>query len=172
MARNIEAKFADVDLAGVAERARRAGAADLGVLVQRDTFFGAQRARLKLREHGGQPGAQLIGYRRADVETARASDYIIYETSDPIGLAETLRLSLGVCAVVEKRRHLLILENTRIHLDQVAELGDFVELETVLGDSLTDTEGAGEFARVQVTLGLSTNRIVPVAYTDLLTTQR
>ena len=40
---------------------------------------------------------------------------------------------LGVDVVVEKRRHLLLWETVRIHLDEVTGLGSFVELEAVAG---------------------------------------
>jgi adenylate cyclase class IV len=42
---------------------------------------------------------------------------------------------LGVLAVVKKRRTLLSLDATRIHLDNVDGLGDFIEFEVpVTGD--------------------------------------
>ncbi len=171
MARNIEAKFAGADLTTVAERARLAGAVDSGVLVQKDTFFGSGQSRLKLREQAGQSGAQLIAYRRADERAARASDYLIYETADPVGLTAALGLALGAGIVVEKRRHLFLWRNTRIHLDRVAGLGDFVELETVLGDGRTDAQGVDEFLQVQSALELRRDDIVPAAYADLLAKQ-
>jgi predicted adenylyl cyclase CyaB len=51
--------------------------------------------------------------------------------ADPTVLAETLGDTLGVRVVVEKARRLLMWRNVRIHVDRVAGLGDFVELEAV-----------------------------------------
>ena len=45
---------------------------------------------------------------------------------------ESLEAALGVTCVVEKERRLFLFENVRIHLDDVAHLGCFVELESVL----------------------------------------
>ena len=51
----------------------------------------------------------------------------------PAGAATLAALSetLGVDVVVEKRRHLLLWETVRIHLDEVTGLGSFLELEAV-----------------------------------------
>ena len=49
--------------------------------------------------------------------------------ADPTVLAETLGDTLDVRVVVEKARRLLMWRNVRIHVDRVAGLGDFVELE-------------------------------------------
>ena len=47
------------------------------------------------------------------------------------GTLAALSETLGVDVVVEKRRHLLLWETVRIHLDEVTGLGSFVELEAV-----------------------------------------
>ena len=47
-------------------------------------------------------------------------------------LCAALQASLGLLAVVEKERHLLLWQNVRIHLDQVENLGNFIELEAVI----------------------------------------
>ena len=44
-------------------------------------------------------------------------------------LQKLLGLSLGVRGVVKKTRHLYMVGQTRVHIDQVNNLGDFMELE-------------------------------------------
>jgi len=58
--------------------------------------------------------------------------------------------ALGVRAVLEKRRVLYRYGDPRIHLDLVAELGAFVELETVLpsGEQVADRRAASERAMI------------------------
>jgi homotetrameric cytidine deaminase len=131
--RNVELKATDPDPEATLERALAAGARDQGVLVQRDTYFGAPRGRLKLREE--EPGEEhLIAYERADEARARTSAYRIAPATAE--LLDVLEAALGVTQVVEKRRRLLLWESVRIHLDDVAGLGRFVELEAVAeGDS-------------------------------------
>src|SRR4051812_19193997 len=133
--RNVELKALDPDPQATLERALAAGARDHGVLVQRDTYFGAPRGRLKLREE--EPGtAHLIAYERADEATARTSAYRIAPVDAPAQLRDALAAALGVTQVVEKRRRVLLWERVRIHLDEVDGLGRFVELEAVAdGDS-------------------------------------
>jgi predicted adenylyl cyclase CyaB len=164
--RNLELKYRCPDLAAVRERALQLGASDEGVLDQKDVFFKAPAARLKLRDFGDGT-AELISYRRPDRVEARASDYEIFPTVDPAGLALVLRHALGMSGVVRKDRHLFLYRNTRIHLDRVEGLGSFVELETVMcGQSLEEAQA--EIDGVAAALGLEREARVAVAYIDLL----
>jgi adenylate cyclase class IV len=161
--RNLELKVAVRDLAAVRARALAAGAEDRGVLHQRDTFFASPRGRLKLREEDGR--AELIAYERPDEAGSRWSDYLLVPVPDPALLREALAGTLGVAGEVRKRRELLVLERTRIHLDDVDGLGCYVELETV-ADGEPGIEA--EHERIGAALGLDTAAAVPGAYVDLL----
>ena len=144
MPRNVEVKIklADYDAALAAVRAL--GAEDRGVLKQADSYFGTGRAtRLKLREQD-PGGAQLIAYDRPDLSGLRTCSYRILEVADPEGLRETLALSLGVLRRVVKSRHLFLLGRTRIHLDRVEGMGDFLELEVVLREGEAPEDGERE----------------------------
>jgi homotetrameric cytidine deaminase len=162
--RNVEIKARDADPAATLQRALALGASDEGVLRQRDTYFGRARGRLKLREEDG--GARLIAYVRPDAGEARTSAYRLADVGDPTAVREALDAALGTLVVVDKRRHLLLYENVRIHLDDVAGLGSFVELEGVAAPD-SDLSGEHELVdRLRTELGLSE----PVAgsYSDLL----
>src|SRR4051794_41953255 len=99
--RNVELKALDPDPQATLERALAAGARDHGELVQRDTYFGAPRGRLKLREE--QPGqAHLIAYERADEASARTSAYRIAPVPAAGELRAALDAALGGTQVVEK----------------------------------------------------------------------
>src|SRR3954465_13601336 len=88
--RNVELKAIDRDPDATLARALAAGARDQGVLVQRDTYFGAPRGRLKLREE--QPGdSHLIAYDRADAAAARTSAYRTGPVAGPAQLRAALR---------------------------------------------------------------------------------
>jgi homotetrameric cytidine deaminase len=163
--RNVELKARDADPAATLARALALGATDEGVLRQRDTYFGHARGRLKLREQ--EPGpAQLIAYARPDGDTVRTSEYRLATVDDPAALREALDAALGTLVVVAKRRHLLVWEGVRIHLDDVDRLGAFVELE---GVAPTDSDLAREHElvdRLRAELGLG--EPVAVSYSDLL----
>jgi homotetrameric cytidine deaminase len=126
--RNLEIKARDADPRRTLEAALALGAEDGGELTQRDTYFGGARGRLKLREQ--TPGeAELIQYRRADEEGPRTSEFRVVPIAAADPLREALDAALGTLVVVEKRRRLLLWEGVRIHLDDVDDLGTFVELE-------------------------------------------
>jgi adenylate cyclase class 2 len=141
--RNLEIKLHDPDPPRTLEAALAVGD-DAGVLEQRDTYFHAVTGRLKLREIAGAT-AELIAYARADLEGPKVSHYSIVPVYDPAALVEALGAALGVRAVVEKRRRLVMWRNVRIHLDDVAGLGRFVELEAVAA-----TSGGLEAEKVKV----------------------
>jgi homotetrameric cytidine deaminase len=166
--RNVEIKAHDADPAATLERALALGASDEGVLSQRDTYFAGARGRLKLREQegGSEAGARLIAYSRPDEDAARTSAYRLAEVGDPDALREALDAALGTLVVVDKRRHLLLYENVRIHLDEVQGLGSFVELE---GVAQADSDLSSEHelvARLREELALG--GAVAVSYSDLL----
>jgi homotetrameric cytidine deaminase len=166
--RNVEIKTRDADPPATLERALSLGASDEGVLNQRDTYFAGARGRLKLREQdgGSEAGARLIAYARPDDDGARTSAYRLAEVGDPVALREALDAALGTTVVVDKRRHLLLYENVRIHLDEVQGLGSFVELEAV-APADSDLSGEHELvARLREDLALG--EPVAVSYSDLL----
>ena len=138
------------------------------MLVQRDTYFHTVKGRLKLRESDGA-GAELIAYDRADLAGPKVSVYRRVPVLDPGAMVEALGDALGVRAVVEKRRRLVLWRNVRIHLDDVAELGRFVELEAVAA-----TSGGLEAEREKVeqlrrSLGIGDDRLlVARGYAELL----
>jgi len=73
--------------------------------------------------------------------------------------------------VVRKRREVTIVENTRIHLDRVEDLGTFLELEVMVpqGGSLEQAEATTH--ALMATLGIQAEDLVEGAYIDLLDRQ-
>jgi adenylate cyclase class IV len=163
--RNIESKFRCLDHEAVLAHALGAGASDEGFLHQRDQFYAVSRGRLKLRTIEGA-GSELIAYEREDTPATRASEFGRCATTDPTSLADVLERALPRAGVIEKTRHLLILRNTRIHLDDVVGLGRFVELETVI-DTRSDADAEREHHEVISLLGLGDAERIAAAYVDL-----
>jgi hypothetical protein len=88
--RNVELKALDPDPHARWSARSPPAPRDQGVLVQRDTYFGAPRGRLKLREE--EPGtAHLIAYERADEAAASASAYRIAPVDAPASCATPWR---------------------------------------------------------------------------------
>jgi homotetrameric cytidine deaminase len=165
---NVELKAVDRDPQATIARCVGLGARDVGVLRQRDTYFMARRGRLKLRVEEGALGGELIAYRRTDAFEPADSTYILAPVAAPENLAEALKATLGTVAVVSKRRHLFLWEGVRIHLDEVDDLGSFVELEAVLPDAGDMATARSKVDRLCGELGISEDALVAVGYADLV----
>jgi homotetrameric cytidine deaminase len=163
--RNVELKATDPDPARSLAACREIGAEDKGVLHQRDTYFRTRAGRLKLREED-PGGAVLIQYDRPDAAEARESRYRLSQVSEPDVLRESLHEALGTLVVVDKERRLFLWEGVRIHLDTVAGLGSFVELEGVAPEDSDLSAERDKVARLQEKLGIG--EILTDSYSDRL----
>jgi predicted adenylyl cyclase CyaB len=164
---NIEIKARARDFANLRQRAEALSDTPVQVIPQEDTFFHSPNGRLKLRQLATYRG-QLVYYERPDQEGPKRSNYHIFETSDPEGLKTALRLALGVRGVVRKTRYLYLVGQTRLHLDEVEGLGEFMELEVVLRPEQSDTEGQAIARDLMVRLGVCAEDLLEGAYMDLL----
>lgn len=170
MPRNIEIKARVDSIDTLLPHARALADGDVQVIDQDDLFFAAPHGRLKLRRFA-DGSAELIHYHRPDGPEARASDYVRVAVPDADGLALALQRALGRGGRVRKRRWLLLRGQTRMHLDRVEGLGDFVELEVVLHDGQGDEEGRAIAEALMAALGLQQAPRVGGAYVELLPAQ-
>jgi predicted adenylyl cyclase CyaB len=167
LARNVEIKARVADLARVEERARAVATGDPVDLVQDDTFFHCASGRLKLRDFG-DGRAELIHYSRPDQAGPKLSEYLLSPVAAPALLREALARAYGILGRVVKRRRLYLADRTRIHLDRVDGLGEFVELEVVLDDAETPEDGNTVARELMGRLGIGDGQLVSGAYIDLL----
>jgi adenylate cyclase class IV len=167
MARNVEIKARIGSVAALLPVASALADGPAQTIAQDDTFFACPNGRLKLRDFGDGRG-ELIHYRRADAAGAKLSDYVRVATDEPAALREALARAHGVIGRVRKARLLLLAGQTRIHLDQVEGLGDFLELEVVLRDGQTEADGAGIADAWLAQLGVAASQRLAGAYLDLL----
>lgn len=167
MPRNIEikAKIDNIEALAVAA----AGLTDQGRIEidQDDTFFRCPDGRLKLREFSAQAG-ELIFYVRPDDPGPKESFYCIAGTSTPAAMRDALAHAYGVVGRVKKHRTLFMAGRTRIHLDRVESLGDFLELEVVLSEGEDPQSGLDEARRLLALLGIHPSQLQAGAYVDLL----
>lgn len=71
----------------------------------------------------------LISYDRPNTEGPKLSTFQKCVVSDWPALTGVLTHALGVKGIVQKQRSLFIIGQTRVHIDRVTGLGDFMELE-------------------------------------------
>lgn len=167
MARNIEIKARVDSIDALMPKARALARRDAEAIAQDDTFFRVPRGRLKLRQFA-DGSAELIHYQRADTVEAKLSDYRRVPVPDAAALREALERALGLLGRVRKQRWLLLAGQTRIHLDRVEGLGDFMELEVVLRDDQSEADGARIADQLLHELGLAHAERIAGAYLDLL----
>ena len=167
MPRNIEIKARIDSVEALLPRARALADAEAELIEQDDSFFAVPHGRLKLRDFG-DGHAELIHYHRPDLPQARASDYVRVPVADADALREALTRACGPAGHVRKRRWLLLVGQTRVHLDRVEALGDFIELEVVLREGQSDEDGHAAAERLMLLLGLELAPRIAGAYVDLL----
>jgi predicted adenylyl cyclase CyaB len=163
---NIEIKARVRNFEEIQSRAEKLSDTPVEVIPQVDTFFVTPQGRLKLRVVGDH--GQLIYYTRPDREGPKRSDYHIARTADPQNLKRVLELAYGVRGVVRKTRYLYLAGQTRIHLDDVEGLGQFMELEVVLEGEQGDAKGQKIAEELMSALGVEAGDLIDGAYMDLL----
>jgi len=171
MPSNIEIKGILRDRAAAELTASRLSGTAPQTFHQEDFFFKCDGARLKLRIFAPDRG-ELIRYERADIAETRRSTYLIARTTDPAVLLHILTATLGRTAVVSKTRTLYLIGQTRVHLDDVEGLGEFLELEVVLQPGQSEAEGKDTAAALLADFGIEKQQIVAEAYVDLLERQK
>ena len=139
----------------------------LGVQQQVDTYFHCNQGRLKLRQIDGL-SAQLIWYARPDQKGPKASDYRLVPVSNPETLKAALDAALGVRGEVQKRREVFLVDNVRIHLDEVAGLGTFLEFEAVLRPESDEAVGRSRLEQLMAAFAIDPADLLSGSYGDML----
>jgi predicted adenylyl cyclase CyaB len=166
MPRNVEIKARASDLAALHKRVAEVSDSGPEPLVQRDTFYAVPKGRLKLREFGDGT-AELIYYERPDKIGPTTSRYTRTPFADAASMRELLGQILETKGVVSKRREVFLLDRTRVHLDEVADLGTFIELEVVMTESQTDSDGQRIAFELMEQFGIRQEDLIEQAYVDL-----
>lgn len=134
---------------------------------QKDTYYKVATGRLKLRE--GNIENALIYYEREDSNESKQSDVILYRHVPDEGLKAILEKVHGVKIVVHKKRKIYFVNNVKIHLDEVAQLGTFIEVEAIDKDGSIGIEKlkaqCNEFAKF---FGVLPGDYMAESYSDML----
>lgn len=165
---NLEIKVATSNIEEIKRKILEIEAKDFDVLSQTDTYFIIGEKRLKLREEKDK--SYLVFYVRPNTSNSKFSKY--YIVNIPLYFSKIIKKILsfifGLKVVVSKKRNLFIYKNTRIHLDEVKDLGSFMELETVFKDGVNENKLKSEHEFVVNFLGLNTLKSIKESYSDLL----
>jgi predicted adenylyl cyclase CyaB len=137
-------------------------------LIQTDTYFLLGEKRLKIREE--KTKSEIIYYVRKMKKGTRESIYhrITIPQKSVKFLKAVFDFIFGTKVLVAKKRNLYLYKNTRIHLDTVNNLGDFVELETVVFDDTKKESYEKDHEEVKNKLLLINYPTIAGSYSDLL----
>lgn len=167
---NIEIKARISSPDAIRQRLLALGGVLKGTDRQIDTYFTVPNGRLKIRE--GTIENCIVWYERPDNAGPKQCDYII-ETFEPGGtvlstLKHILAASAGVRVVVDKTREIYFIGNVKFHIDTVAGLGTFCEIEAIGGEGMTVAgleRQCGEYLRA---LGIAEGDLVRQSYSELM----
>lgn len=165
MPTNVEIKIHFADLHLAEEIAKAIGAKYQYTMKQIDTYFIVPKGRLKLREIDDKT-TELISYSRDEQSIARRSDFKLFQTTSTKNLKEILTEALDILITVEKRRKLYIWDSTRIHLDEVKDLGTFIEFEVPVKTTLDEANQTMQFLLKEFSVEKHT--LVQGSYSDLV----
>ncbi len=164
---NVEFKARCSELDKVREILREEGAAYKGKDHQIDIYFNVQYGRLKLRK--GNIENSLIGYEREDYAGAKQSDVRIFITQQQTILEDILTSTLGVKVIVDKKRDIYFIGNVKFHVDEVKELGSFIEVEAIdLEGTIGRQHLQEQCDHYRKLFGIREEDMIAKSYSDLL----
>jgi predicted adenylyl cyclase CyaB len=140
----------------------------VGLDIQIDTYFNTMKGRFKLRE-SSLSGPYLIFYLRENLSGPKSSVYQKLPVEDPNGLKEILKEMQGIHTVIEKTREIFLYQNVRIHLDDVLQLGSFLEFEAVMNEK--NNNKAAEHKKIEYLmqkLGIDKDDLIGESYENLI----
>jgi predicted adenylyl cyclase CyaB len=165
---NLEMKARIPGVEGAVRAAQSLGACFSGELHQTDTYFRVGHGRLKLREMSPPVRAELIAYTRQETaQEERLSHFQVYPVQDPVQVKQLLGDTLGISAVVDKKRMVYMHGQTRIHIDTVSGLGCFLEFECPILESHRE-EAVSTLRSLLSHFGVVEEDIIMGSYSDLL----
>ena len=162
---NVEYKSELRDIEMARATCRAVGATFIATLAQTDTYFRVPSGRLKRRECVGEP-TEWIFYDRSDESRPRLSSFTIY--SDAQARARFGVNPLPELVMVRKVRELYLIDNVRIHLDEVEGLGRFFELEALVSPGFPVPRCHAAVDHLRATFGPVLGEALSVSYADLL----
>jgi len=160
---NLELKIRVTSHQSLKKILEQIGAENKGMLNQIDVYYSVPNGLLKLRIENGNES--LIFYNRNENDKNRWSDFEVLQFANAKG-EKFFNNLFDVEVIVKKKRRLFYYDDTRIHLDTVNNLGNFVELETLVINGKSDAKK--RFAKIISLLKLDESKQIRKSYRDLL----
>jgi|SRR3989344_1197527 len=161
---NFEVKTRVLNFKENLKKVQDIGAVYKETMNQTDYYFQIGTKKEKIREINSKEIC-LITYKRLEKNGRKDSNYTIKTL--PLEKKKSLLKQKPLLCLVNKTRQLWMYKNTRIHIDNVVGLGNFIELETVVKDISKD-QGLDEFKEVVNKLEINLKKTEPSSYSDLI----
>jgi adenylate cyclase class IV len=162
---NIEFKAELRDVEGARRQCEVLGAQRIGNLRQTDVYYRLTDGRLKRRSAPGEP-VEWIYYHRPDRVSPKMSNYTLFTEEQALRRWGTC--SLHPWVTVRKTRELWMLGSVRIHLDEVDDLGRYIEFEAVVSRDHDVRECHGQVQQLRAAFAPLLGEPVAVSYCDLI----
>ncbi len=134
---------------------------------QKDTYFKVTNGRLKMRE--GNIEYSLIYYDREDISGPKRSDVLYYHPRKEDLVKQQLQKAIGTLVTVNKKREIYYIDNVKFHIDEVDELGSFVEIEAIDKDGNIGAEKLYEQCKEYLLLfQIEDEDLITNSYSDML----
>ena len=174
MPRNVEIKAKVTNLGYLLKVAQELSKSEGVILKQKDIFYLCPTGRLKLRSisSNGQSKNELIFYQRPDEGGPKLSNFVTSAIPNAEEMDKILTSSNGSDGIVAKERILFMVGQTRVHVDKVEGLGDYMELEVQLRENQSVDEGSKIANDLMKKLGINEDDLITGAYHDLLKLKR
>jgi predicted adenylyl cyclase CyaB len=144
---------------------KHVGAQHLMKFAQKDTYYKVPSGRLKKREQDNEP-IEYILYHRHDRVRPKLSHFTIY--SEEQALERFGEREMPVLVVVEKIRDLWMYKNVRVHLDEVQDLGLFIECEALVSPKQHLGRCHRRIAKLRKKFGPAMGEMIACGYAELL----
>ena len=125
------------------------------------------KGRLKLRE--GNIENNLIYYERNNDTGPKDSHFQLIKIEDAKNLKEVLAKTNGIKTVINKKREIYYIDNVKFHIDEVTNLGSFVEIEA--GNMLADfskEQLKGQCEQYLQLFEIQESDLINISYSDML----
>jgi predicted adenylyl cyclase CyaB len=171
MALNVEIKARCKDPNSIKEILDSRQADFKGIDHQVDTYFKVPNGRMKFRE--GNIENSLIHYDRPTQAGPKKSNYILYHPKSDSSLKQLLTQANGVLVIVDKLRSIYFIDNVKFHVDEVKNLGNFMEIEAIDSDGSIGEKKLLEQCQFYLDLlGIQEKDLIDNSYSDLLLHKR
>jgi len=134
---------------------------------QVDTYFNCPNGRLKLRE--GTIEHSLIFYDRENTPGPKKAHINLYRPDPDPALKALLTAALGIKIIVDKMREIYFIDTVKFHIDTVASLGGFIEVEAIDADGTIGEDTLREQCDYyQILLNVKPHDLVSCSYSDMI----